>query len=87
MRREVYKLNNPLVPENGEIKFGVFNNDLRKFIITQEDQTLFVDMDKGLEVDLDDQERISDIHNIIATENKFLILANKRRHRVGLYLL
>lgn len=69
------------------IKFGVFSKDLSKFIVTQEDQTLFVDIDKSLEVDLDEQEEISDIHNIIATEEKFLILANKRHHRVGLYLL
>ena len=41
----------------------------------------------GLEIDLDEQEKISDIHNIIAIDGKFLILANKRRHRVGLYLL
>ena len=55
---------------------------------------MFVDTEKigadgksGLEIDLDEQEKISDIHNIIAIDGKFLILANKRRHRVGLYLL
>lgn len=87
--RPIYKLKDHLLEENGMIKFGIFNDDLSKFIVTQEDQTLFVDINKEFdnEVDLDDQEQISDIHNIIAYEDKFLILANKRRHRVGLYLL
>jgi hypothetical protein len=40
-----------------------------------------------LEVDLDDQEGISELMNILGDENYFYVLANKKNGIIGYYLL
>jgi hypothetical protein len=67
-------------------KFGVFNTDQTKFIITSSEDILFVDTTKQLEIDLDHREDISSIQNIIADKNYFYCLANKKDARLGFYL-
>ena len=44
-------------------------------------------MQTGKYVDLDDSEDIKSIENIFAHENKFYILANKRKNQLGFHLL
>ena len=58
--------------------FGVFNNDQTKCLITSFKDLLFVNINTGLEVDIDDKEDISDILNVLADKKYFYVLANKR---------
>jgi hypothetical protein len=78
-----YKFSNAL---GAEPKFGVFNSDQSKFIITSSEDILYVDKNKSIEIDLDDREDISSIQNIIADKDKFYCLANKKEQRLGFYL-
>ena len=66
--------------------FGIFDLEQRKFIITSDEDALYVDMDKKEEINLDDQEGISSIQNIVADKSTFYILANKRDNRLGIYI-
>ena len=53
-----YELDNQL---DDQPKFGVFNNDQTKFIVTSSMDILYVDIPKRREIDLDDREEISAI--------------------------
>jgi hypothetical protein len=53
-----YKFDNAL---DANPKFGVFNSDQTKFIITSSEDILYVDIHKQLEIDLDEREDISSI--------------------------
>ena len=55
--------------------------------MTSSQDVLYVDVKKGLEVDFDDKEEISSIQNIIADDKYFYVLANKKSHKLGYYLL
>jgi hypothetical protein len=80
----VYQLENIL---DDQPKFGVFNSDQTKFIVTSSMDILYVDIERNLEIDIDDQEEISAIQNIISDEKNFYILANKKESRLGYFLL
>jgi hypothetical protein len=55
--------------------------------VTSPQDILYVDLQSRLEVDLDDQEEISAIQNIITDDRYFYVLANKKEHKLGYYLL
>jgi hypothetical protein len=57
-RTIVYNLTNTL---EDHPKFGVFNNDQTKFIVTSSQDILYVDTITKKEIDLDDREIISSI--------------------------
>lgn len=57
-RSTLYKLNNTL---DDQPRFGVFNKDQTKFIVTSAMDILYVDIKSGKEIDLDDREEISAI--------------------------
>jgi hypothetical protein len=78
-----YKLENQL---DDQPKFGVFNKDQTKFIVTSSLDILFVDIKKRQEIDLDDREEVSAIQNIITDNKHFYVLANKKEQRLGYYL-
>jgi hypothetical protein len=67
-------------------RFGVFNKDQTKFIVTSSMDILYVDIIKHLEIDLDDREHISSIQNILVGSSHFYVLANKSHARLGYYL-
>ena len=48
---------------------------------------LFVDLDKKIEIDLDEQENIENIKSCLGDDSHFYILANKRYSRMGFFLL
>tara|TARA_B110000285_G_C15135793_1_gene626806 strand:+ start:1683 stop:2189 length:507 start_codon:yes stop_codon:yes gene_type:complete len=81
----IYELDNELddIP-----KFGVFNANQSKFIVNSSQDVLYVDMEKKLEIDLDEREGISIILNIIRSndDKHFYILANKKNEMLGYYL-
>ena len=55
---EMYRFDNAL---DANPKFGVFNFDQTKFIITSSEDILYVDINKQIEIDLDDREEVSSI--------------------------
>ena len=67
-------------------KFGVFSKDQNKFIITSSDDVLYVDMQTGTEIDFDSKENVSSIENILADDDYFYVLANKKEHKLGYFL-
>jgi hypothetical protein len=67
--------------------FAYFNNTQRKFIVASNEDILFVDMDKKIEIDLDEREEIEDIKSCLGDDSLFYILANKRYSRLGFFLL
>lgn len=75
-----------LNPLDDQPKFGVFNEDQTKLIVTSSLDILFVDIKKNLEIDLDDREEVSAIQNIISDNKHFYVLANKKEQRLGYYL-
>lgn len=81
--RIVYELENAL---EDYPRFGVFNIDQTKFIVTSSMDILYVDMSKKLEIDLDDREEVSRIENIITGDKYFYVLANKKESKLGYYL-
>ena len=84
-RQTVYKFNNELLEPP---KFGVFSQSQSQFIVTSEDDILFVDMtkSKNSEVDIDEQEGVQNVESVLADEENFYILANKKGTSVGYYL-
>lgn len=78
-----YRFDNQL---DDQPKFGVFNADQTKFIVTSSLDILFVDIKKNLEIDLDDREEVAAIQNIITDNTNFYVLANKKEQRLGYYL-
>ena len=83
-RETLYKFENEL---NDQPKFGQFNRNQTKFIITSAADILYVDIKQKLEIDIDDREGISQIQNIIADNDNFYVLANKRNSKLGYFLL
>lgn len=83
-RDTLYAFENEL---NDQPKFGQFNKNQTKFIITSASDILYVDMKQKLEIDIDDREGISQIQNIIADDYNFYILSNKRASKLGYFLL
>jgi len=79
-----YQFANPLADQP---TFGVFNSDQTKLIVTSPQDILYVDLQKRLEIDLDDREEISAIQNIITDDTYFYVLANKKESKLGYYLL
>ena len=57
-RTKVYELENEL---EDQPNFGVFNSDQTRFIVTSAMDILYVDMNIGFELDIDEQEEISSI--------------------------
>jgi hypothetical protein len=82
-KEQYYKFDNAL---DANPKFGVFNKDQSKFIITSSEDILYVDIHKQIEIDLDEREEVSSIQNIITDNNNFYCLANKKEARLGFYL-
>ena len=68
-------------------RFGVFNKKHTIFIVTSNYDILFVNMLEPTEIDIDEQEEIGSIQNIVADETYFYVLANKRKEKVGVFLL
>ena len=64
----------------------MFSPDQSKFIVTSSSDILYVDMQTGLEIDLDEREEISNIENILADSENFYVLANKKEGMLGYYL-
>ena len=60
--------------------FGVFNDDFSKFIVTSDEDILYVDKIQKREIDLDEDLGITSIKNIRADKSHFYILANKREN-------
>ena len=83
IHQSLYKFKNPL---NEVPKFGVFSKDQNKFIITSSDDVLYVDMQTGTEIDFDSKENVSSIENILADDDYFYVLANKKEHKLGYFL-
>ena len=83
-RETIYAFSNTL---EDQPKFGVFNHDQTKFIVTSSMDILYVDISERKEIDIDDRENISAIQNIIADEDNFYILANKKDAKLGYFLL
>lgn len=69
------------------VNFGILSKDQKKCILTSRYDILYIDTETGMEVDLDDQENISEILNIIGDERYFYVLANKKDGILGYYLL
>ena len=57
-KEQIHKFDNRL---DANPKFGVFNDDQSKFIITSSEDILYVDIHKQIEIDLDDREEVSSI--------------------------
>ena len=66
--------------------FGIFNADQSKFLVTSNEDILFVDMRKKLEIDIDEQEGIDLLQQIIAVENEFYVMANKQWGQLGYFI-
>lgn len=66
--------------------FGIFNTEQTKFIVTSNEDLLYVDMRTSNEIDLDEQEEVSQLQNIITDNEYFYVLANKKEQRLGYYL-
>jgi hypothetical protein len=83
--KDIYKLDNEL---DDDPKYGVFNKDQTKFIVNSSQDVLYVDINKQLEIDLDEREGISLILGIIKSDDDqhFYILANKKNQMLGFYL-
>ena len=82
--QSLYTLSNWLLdPPN----FGIFSKDQQKCIITSCKDILYVNLKTGFEMDIDEQENISDVCNILADEKYFYILANKKADVLGYFLL
>jgi len=84
IKKTVHKFENEL---DDQPNFGTFSFDQRKFIVTSSADILHVDLDSGIETDLDDQEEIGQIENILCDDDHFYIMANKKEGRLGYYLL
>jgi len=65
---------------------AMFSADQDQFIATTYTNCLMVDMKHQLEVDVDDNEEISNITNIIYGENQFYVMANKKCGKLGYFL-
>ena len=61
----------------------VFNDDQTIFIATTYINALYVDINKEMEVDIDDAEEVSNIHNIIYSNEMFYVMSNKRSGKLG----
>lgn len=83
-RRSVYRYRNRL---DCQPNFGQFSRDQSKFIVTSNENLLFVDMREGDEIDLDEREGIGQIETIAADDAHFIILANKKDGKLGYFLL
>ena len=57
------------------------------FIASTADNCLVVDINKGLEVDIDVNEEIGDITNILYGDEKFYLVCNRRFGKLGFFLL
>lgn len=82
-RKTKYRFKNHL---NDKPHFGIFDLDQRKFIITSDEDALYVDMEQQQEIDLDEKEKISMIQNIVADRQTFYVLANRRKGKLGFYI-
>jgi hypothetical protein len=67
--------------------YAYFSNDQKKFIVTSNEDILFVDMVRKIEIDLDEREEIENIKSCLGDDSHFYILANKRFERLGFFLL
>ena len=67
-------------------RFGVFNKDQTRGIVTSRKDMLFVDITNDKEVDIDEKEDISDVMNVVADDHYFYVLANKKKKIIGYYL-
>lgn len=71
-------------------KFGRFNNAQTMFIVCTEKDILFVNIllpdPKKREIDFDSKEGVANIENVLADENNFYVLANKKNDKLGYYL-
>ena len=55
-------------------------------MVVSKDDVLYVDMNVGKEIDFDAKENVSSIENILADDNFFYVLANKKEHKLGYFL-
>ena len=83
----IYEYNTAL---RDNANFGVFSSDQSKFIISANNDILYVDTLKKLEIDLDDEvesEGIKSIQAVLYDDKKFYVLANKSMGQLGYFLL
>jgi hypothetical protein len=65
----------------------VFNDEQTCFIGTTFFNSLYVDIDRDYELDIDDEEEVSNITNIVYANKVFYMMCNKRFGLLGQYLL
>jgi hypothetical protein len=67
-------------------RYGVFNIDQTKCIVTSQNDMLFIDFESQNELDIDKKESISDVMNVAADSQHFYVLANKKDKKIGFFL-
>jgi hypothetical protein len=66
--------------------YGVFSDSQSKCIVCSVNDILFMDLNKGYELDIDKKENVGDILNIICQGKYFYVMANKKDDILGYYL-
>ena len=66
--------------------YGTFSVDQTKAIIASANDALYVDIDTGFELDIDEKENIGDILNTYADAKKFYVITNKKDNVLGYYV-
>jgi hypothetical protein len=68
----------------------VFSKTQRQFIVCTKTEVLFVDLDKknpsDREIDINETEHIDNVMQVMASDTHFFLLANKKNHKLGIYL-
>jgi len=64
-KQTIYTYKNPLEEQP---TFGVFNEDQTKFMVTSDEDIIFVNIKTGREIDFDEREGLGNIQNIIHDE-------------------
>jgi hypothetical protein len=67
--------------------FGKFDDDQQRFIVTSENDAMFVDTQTNTHLDLDQKEGLQAIEDVFYHDGQFFILANKVNHKLGFYLM
>ena len=65
---------------------GIFNNDQTVCMVTSINDILFMDIERGWELDIDEKEHVGDIQNIISDDLYFYVFANKKNGKLGYFL-
>jgi len=65
----------------------MYDDSQTRFIVTSENDMLYVNTKDGKYVDLDKEEGLQAIEDIFYHDDKFFILANKKNQKLGFYLV